>query len=148
MFYWSGVYLFTGCIGLNHVMEGDIIISQVSFARTIHKDLTIRSISHYIRCLLRAVVSFPCDVRCFLIGRACRVCRIWLDRVVFCPYSIEPDSAYRTGTTNQQTGSKTITPIAQLVEAISNPIKWPQDFWPQILIIPGLGFMKNTILYF
>merc|ERR1711884_901850 len=29
--------------------------------------------------------------------------------VVFRSYSIEPDSAYWTGTTNQQTGSKTIT---------------------------------------
>ena len=50
------------------------------------------------------------DQRCFLIGRACRVCRIWLDRVVVRPYSIEPDYAYMTGKANQQTGSETITP--------------------------------------
>ena len=31
------------------------------------------------------VMSFPCDVRCFLIGHACHVCTIWLDRVVVCP---------------------------------------------------------------
>ena len=44
-----------------------------------------------------------------LIGRACRVCRIWFDRdqsedsrVV----PIVPDTAYTTGMTNRQTGSK------------------------------------------
>ena len=44
-----------------------------------------------------------------LIGRACRVCRIWFDRdqsedsrVV----PIVPDTAYTTGMTNQQTGLK------------------------------------------
>ena len=44
-----------------------------------------------------------------LIGRACRVCRIWFDRdqsedsrVV----PIVPDTAYTTGMTNWQTGSK------------------------------------------
>ena len=44
-----------------------------------------------------------------LIGRACRVCRIWFDRdqsedsgVV----PIVPDTAYMTGMTNRQTGSK------------------------------------------
>ena len=49
------------------------------------------------------------DQCCFLIGRACRVRRILLDRVVVRPYSTKPDPAYRTGTTNQQTGSITIT---------------------------------------
>ena len=58
---------------------------------------------------LRPVVPLSCNAHCFLIGRACCVCSIWLDRVVVRSYSIEPDSAYMTGTTNQQTGSETIT---------------------------------------
>ena len=38
-----------------------------------------------------------------LIGRACPVCRIWFDRVRANHYSIKPDTAYTTGTTNQKT---------------------------------------------
>ena len=33
----------------------------------------------------RPVILFPLDPDCFLIGRACRLCRIWLDRVVVRP---------------------------------------------------------------
>ena len=40
---------------------------------------------------------------CLLIGRACHVCRIWFDRVRANHYSIKPDTAYTTGTTNQKT---------------------------------------------
>ena len=43
-----------------------------------------RRVERYIR-LLRAVNLFPLDPDCFLIGRACRLCRIWLDRVVVRP---------------------------------------------------------------
>ena len=38
-----------------------------------------------------------------LIGRVCHVCRIWFDRVRANHYSIKPDTAYTTGTTNQKT---------------------------------------------
>ena len=55
-----------------------------------------------------------------LIGRACRVCRIWFDRdqsensqVV----PIVPDTAYMTGMTNRQTGSKDNNTDSQLVIA-------------------------------
>ena len=34
---------------------------------------------------------------------------------------------------------------AQVLNQTYMPEKWPQGFWPQNLIIPGLDFMKNTI---
>ena len=40
---------------------------------------------------------------CLLIGLACRVCRIRFPLVGRINYSIQPDSAYTTGTTNQKT---------------------------------------------
>ena len=58
-----------------------------------------------------------------LIGRACRVCRIWFDRdqsedsrVV----PIVPDTAYMTGMTNRQTGSKDNNTDSPLV--IASPV--------------------------
>ena len=58
----------------------------------------------------QAEMLLPLDPDCFLIGRACRVFSIWW---CFALTLIEPHSAYWTGMTNQQTGSKTITPIVK-----------------------------------
>ena len=62
-----------------------------------------------------------------LIGRACRVCRIWFDRdqsedsqVV----PIVPDTAYTTGMTNRQTGSKDNNTDSPLV--IASPVPIPR----------------------
>ena len=38
--------------------------------------------------------------------------------------------------------------LAQVLNQTYMPKKWSQGFWPQILIIPGLDFMKSTILHF
>ena len=37
------------------------------------------------------------------------------------------------------------TAISQVLDQSCMSGKWPQEFWPQILIIPGLDSMKNTI---
>ena len=39
-------------------------------------------------------------------------------------------------------------PCAQILDQTCMPEKWPRVIWPQILVIPGLDFMKNAILDF
>ena len=87
-----------------------IVITGLCRQATANKLSKLSSNAHHSTALHIAVMELVFDQHRFPIGHACHVCRIWLDRVVFGPYSIEPDSAYRTGVTNQQTDSKTITP--------------------------------------
>ena len=66
-------------IASQHLRHSSHVTSIKLVSGIRHQAFTAAIFTHV---LFVAVVSFPCDVCCFLIGRTCRVCRIWLDRVV------------------------------------------------------------------